>query len=116
MGHRMRFSWVAITIGGALAGVVLYLATCIHVQTKREDAFNSIQVGDTADSVVARFGSPSVRESPEKLFSRYASTRCQAPCVERFWFENRMALDLEAWSVSIGSDGKVVEKYHWVSP
>jgi hypothetical protein len=112
----MRFSWVTITVGGVLAVVFLYLATCIYIRTQCQHAFNSIDLGDTEDSVVARFGNPSVREDPEKLFSRYASTKCQAPCVERLWFENRMALDLEAWSVSLGSDGKVVEKYHWVSP
>jgi hypothetical protein len=74
-----------------------------------------------AGGLPGRFGGGAIRQSipregPEKAFSRYASTKCQAPCVERLWFENRMALDLEAWSVSIGSDGKVVEEYHSVSP
>jgi hypothetical protein len=54
-----------------VAVVFLYLATCIYVRTKRQDAFDSVNIGDTADSVVARFGNPSVREGPEKLFSRY---------------------------------------------
>ena len=94
----------------------LYLAACTYIHIKHQNAFDSINIGDTADSVMARFGNPSVREGPERLFSRYASAKCVSPCVERLWFENRLALDLEAWSVSLGSDGKVVDKYHWVSP
>jgi hypothetical protein len=80
------------------------------------EAFNSINEGDTAISVVEIFGEPSVREGPDKLFTRYGASRCQSPCAERLWFENRLALDLEAWSVSLGSDGRVVRKSHFVSP
>jgi hypothetical protein len=116
VGHRIRFGWVTIIIGGIVAVAFLYLAACLYIHIKRQSAFNSINIGDTADSVMARFGDPSVREGPERLFSRYASAKCVLPCVERLWFENRLALDLEAWSVSLGSDGKVIDKYHWVSP
>jgi hypothetical protein len=112
----MRIGWVPITVGGVVAVALLYMAACSYVRAKRQEAFNSVNVGDMATSVVARFGTPSVRERPEKLFPRYTSSRCQSPCVERLWFENRLALDLEAWSVSLESDGRVVEKYHWVSP
>jgi hypothetical protein len=105
-----------IAIGGVVAVALLYVATCLYVRAKRQEAFNSVSVGDMATSVVARLGTPSVREGPEELFPRYTSSGCRSPCVERLWFENRLALDLEAWSVSIGSDGRVVEKYHWVSP
>jgi hypothetical protein len=112
----MRFSWMTVTVGGVAATFFLYAVTCIYERAKRQEAFNSVSIGDSIDSVVMRFGDPSVRESPDKLFARYASTKCQPPCAERLWFENRLAFDLEAWSVSIGGDGTVVEKYHWVSP
>jgi hypothetical protein len=93
-----------------------YVATCLYINMKHQAAYDSVKVGDPADLVILRLGSPSVREDQEKLFSRYASSKCQPPCVERLWFENRLALDMEAWSVSLGDDGRVVEKYHWVSP
>lgn len=112
----MRLSWVAITSGTVVCVMTLYVATCLHTRTERQDAFDTVNVGDTVDSVIKRIGKPSVRETPEKLFARYASTKCDAPCSERLWFENRLAFDTEAWSVSIGADGRVVEKYHWVSP
>jgi hypothetical protein len=81
-----------------------------------QEAFNSVKIGDTEDFVISLFGNPSVREGPMKLFARYASSNCQLPCVERLWFENRLALDIEAWSISLGRDGRIAEKYHWVSP
>ena len=104
MDHRIRFGWVIIVIGGVLAVVLLYVAACVYVHMKRQNAFNSINIGDTAGAVIARFGNPSFREGPEKLFSRYATVKCEPPCVERLWFENRLALDLESWSVSLGSE------------
>ena len=112
----MRASWIPISVAVITAILLSYVGTCVFVKMRRQAAYDSVKIGDTADFVVARFGNPSVREGPEKLFARYASSKCQLPCAERLWFENRLTLDLEAWSVSLGSDGRVVEKYHWVSP
>jgi hypothetical protein len=76
-----------------------------------------VKIGDSADFVVALFNAPPVYETPEDPpFVRYASEKCKSPCVERLWFENRLELDIEAWSISLRSDGRVVDKYHWVSP
>lgn len=106
--------WIAVGATGLI--IVGYMATCLYVRAMRQSSFNSVKIGDQGETVIAQFGIPSVRETPDKPFLRYASTNCQAPCVERLWFENRLALDIEAWSVSLGNDGRVVEKYHWVSP
>jgi hypothetical protein len=114
---KERFAHVGWTAGGAIALIVLfYLATCLYVRTKRQWSYDSVKIGDTAEFVIGQFGIPSVKETPEKPFLRYASTECHVPCAERLWFENRLALDIEAWSVSLGNDGRVVEKYHWASP
>jgi hypothetical protein len=112
-----RFAHPGWIVVGAMALIIIsYVTTCLYVRAMRQSSFNSVEIGDKAESVIAQFGNPSVRETPDKPFLRYASTRCQIPCVERLWFQNRLALDIEAWSVSLGSDGRVVEKYHWVSP
>jgi hypothetical protein len=37
-------------------------------------------------------------------------------CVERLWFENRLGLDIEAWSIELDRGSRVVHKAHWVSP
>jgi hypothetical protein len=113
-GRFARAGWIA---AGATALIVLsYVTTYLVVRTMRQSSYDLVKIGDTAESVIARLGSPSVRETPEKPFLRYASTKCQMPCVERLWFESRLALDIEAWSVSLGNDASVVEKYHWVLP
>ena len=113
----MQTSWTVIVSLIIVAVLLSYVATCTHIQKAYETAFDAVRIGDTANSVVKAFGSPTVRENPEKLFSRYADTKCQTPCAERLWFENRLVpAGFEAWSVSLGRDDKVIGKYHWVSP
>ena len=94
---------------------VMYLSTCSYISEKRNTAFDSINVGDTEANVISKFGMPSVREKQGVLFRRYAITACQNPCVERLWFENGLTLYIEAWSVELGKDGRVIDKAHWVS-
>jgi hypothetical protein len=100
----------------AVISLLLYAGACVYIKIKRQAAYDAVKIGDTAGSVIAQLGSPSVKETSDKLFSRYASSKCQSPCTERWWFENRLAFDIEAWSVSIGNDGTVVGKDHWLSP
>lgn len=111
----MYLTWRTITIGMILV-LFLYGAVAFAVRTSRQRAFDTTVIGATSESVIERFGAPFVRERPDRPFGRYATSNCAPPCTERLWFENRLALDLEAWSVSIGSDGRVIDKYHWVSP
>lgn len=112
----MRFSKTEIAICALVGSPFFYVASCEHVSANRREAFDATKIGDSADAVQKRFGLPSVKERPEKPFTRYASKGCNTPCAERWWFENRMMLDIEAWSVSFSADGKVLAKYHWVSP
>jgi hypothetical protein len=66
----------------------------------RQAAYESVKIGDREDFVIARFGKPSIRETPGKVFSRYAASGCQALCAERLWFENRLALQLPFMELS----------------
>lgn len=50
------------------------------------------------------------------LFARYASQPCGGDCAERLWFENRLSLDTEAWSVELDKSGRVIKKSRWISP
>lgn len=95
---------------------VMYISTCTLVAKNKDRAFNLIKIGDTQSDVIRLLGNPSVREKTGALFTRYASQRCQSPCVERLWFENRLALDLEAWSIELAEGDRVIKKTHWVSP
>ena len=99
-----------------LLAVIFYVGICFFIATKREKAFDKVQVGNTESLVIDLLGEPSVREQQGVLFNRYATAPCLMPCVERLWFENRLALDVEAWSVELDQSRRVVNKYHWVSP
>ncbi len=79
-------------------------------------AFDSIEIAATQESVIKYLGEPSVLERQGILFSRYASHGCNDPCVVRLWFENRLSLDTEAWSVELDKEDRVIKKYHWMSP
>ena len=106
----------AVTIACVLLLLGLYPVSGIAIKKSREAAFETTKIGDSYDEVVGRFGSPSEIDGQGQVFTRYSDKPCELPCVKRLWFENRLFLDVEAWSVSFGKDDKVVEKYHWVSP
>lgn len=110
-------SWsttVMLTIGVVIA---VYIGVCAFVSHTRNKAFNLVQVGDTASAVIALFGTePSMREKQGILFARYATKPCSSPCVERLWFENRLSLVGEAWSIEIDQSGRVIDTSRWVSP
>ncbi|MEQ1591683.1 MAG: hypothetical protein ABL892_04755 [Thiobacillaceae bacterium] len=95
---------------------VLYVGACSHISNNRSKAFEAVKIGDTEETVINQFGSPSVREMPNVLFSRYATEPCINPCEMRLWFENRLTLDTEAWSVELDTNQRVIRKHHWVSP
>ena len=96
---------------------VLYLSTCSNISDRTTTAFDTIEVGDSEDDVVRVLGKPSVRERAEvPVFFRYASAGCVAPCNERLWYENRLGMVGEAWSIELGADRRVIHKSHWMSP
>lgn len=93
------------------------IGSCAFVSHTRNAAFESVQLGTSESDVLTLFGSkPSVREKPGVLFARYASEPCSASCVERIWFENRLSLDTEAWSIELDQDKRAIKKSHWMSP
>jgi hypothetical protein len=69
----MRLNWIATSIVVITVILMSYVATCVFIKMKRQAAYDSVKVGDAADLVILRLGSPSVREGQEKPFSRYAS-------------------------------------------
>ena len=106
---------VALLVIGAAS--VAGIGACSVKSHRRNSAFDAVQVGDTEANVIARFGTqPSFRERPGALFSRYASQPCGGECSERLWFENRLSLDTEAWSVELDKTRRVIKKSRWVSP
>lgn len=106
-----------ILLWGILLVPALYLSTCSYISHHRSTGFELVRTGDTEDLVIDKLGNPSVRErSGAKPFLRYASYGCVAPCAERLWFENRLSLDAEAWSVDLDANRRVIDKAKWISP
>lgn len=102
---------------GLVASPVVYVSSCSYLSHSRRAAFDAVVVGDSQETVARKFGSSVVIErSKGQPFLRYASQACTMPCVERWWLENRMALDTEAWSVEFDQEGRVVRKVTWSSP
>jgi hypothetical protein len=95
---------------------ILYVGSCEVLSERNAGAFDQIKVGMTRNMVKARFGMPSHVERPGALFVRYATSGCQNPCVERLWFENRFILGIEAWSVALDKNDRVIDKAYWSSP
>lgn len=96
---------------------LLYVSTCSMIATVKTRGFDKVNKGNTEQQVIEALGNPSVREKSGGVpFRRYTAYACEAPCVERFWFENRMGMDIEAWSVEFDGNGKVVSKSHLTSP
>lgn len=95
---------------------ILYLVSCSGLSASKSRAFDSIKIGDSRKAVIDVLGTPDVRELPETLFTRYASKPCGGVCRERLWFENKLSLGIEAWSVELDQDGHVIHKVHWHSP
>lgn len=114
---KVRSGVTAVALGIVGLLIVVGIGSCTYVSHARNRAFELVQVGDAESKVIDLFGAqPSVREQPGALFARYASVPCAKPCAERLWFENRLSLDIEAWSVELDTDRREIKKSRWVSP
>ena len=109
--------WLRVALLFMAATVVASVGACAFTSHSRNSAFDAVQLGDAEAAVIAHFGAlPSVREKPDAMFARYVSQPCGNECVERLWFENRLSLDTEAWSVTLDKNRRVIKKARWVSP
>lgn len=108
--------FVSILLGGMAVVVLAFVGSCSYVSYERSVAFEKVNLSDTEEEVAAAFGGrPSYSERGASVFNRYATQPCRPPCDFRIWYENRLSLDTEAWSIGIDQDGRVVEKTRWTS-
>ena len=94
---------------------LLYLATCFYINSRLSSGFVAVELGDSEEILVDKMGQPAIRTSTGVGVPRYGKG-CEAPCATRWWYENRLMLDLTAWSVDIDASGKVIHKTLWSSP
>ena len=97
--------------------ITSYIAACSYIHYDGKSAFKNVKIGDTEATVIRLFGSPSVRHKQGISYPLYASRPCEGNCVERLWFENKMAgPGIEAWTVELDSTGRVIDKGYYLFP
>ena len=112
----MRLSPGSVVGLSVLIMLVCWPVAAVTIRHIREADFGDVNVGDSYETVLQKMGTPPKIDAQGETLVRYTPHPCLAPCVKRLWYENRLMLDLEAWSISIDTSGKVVDKYEWMSP
>jgi hypothetical protein len=108
-----KLTVIGVTTLAVMASVI---GACAIKVNRYSAAFSQVKIGDMEETVLARFGEPSVRETGAKPFLLYATSPCTGPCAIRLWWEMPIVPGIEAWSVELGPGRKVIHTAHWVSP
>ncbi|QWT22271.1 hypothetical protein KPL74_09710 [Bacillus sp. NP157] len=117
--HARRLGVRCVQALGLLLAVGVTATVAISYGQGR--ALEATRAGGTEAAARASFWfSPEVETAdnagPAARFIDSATRRCTSPCVRRLWWVHPVLRDIEAWSVDIDGDGKVVDSYHWTSP
>lgn len=105
-----------IVMGVLMLLPALYVGSCSSVERQHEKAFAQVKEGDIEQQVIVVMGEPADRETPGNRLTKYGAPECQAPCVERLWYPNKLSLAGEAWSVDLDAAGHVMHTARIVSP
>jgi hypothetical protein len=116
LNKSTNFSGLRIALLSLSILIILYLSSCGYIAHSKNKSFDLIKMGDSEQDVILEMGNPTVREKGDVLFSRYASKKCQGTCSERFWYENRLSFDTQAWSIDLNKENRVINKSRWISP
>lgn len=95
---------------------ILYFSSCVAISKIKMRSFEEVKIGDSESAVIDKLGTPGFRSADERAYTRYESSGCNDPCKERLWYENKLSLDIEAWSVDLDNDKRVIHKAHFTSP
>lgn len=105
------------TLMWGLAGLFLaYVAGCSAISAWHSHALASVPVGASRAEVLRALGCPDVVEHAGVPLARYASSGCSGRCAQRWWYENRLGLDTEAWSIELDASDRVLATSRWTSP
>ncbi|CCP16918.1 hypothetical protein predicted by Glimmer/Critica [Stenotrophomonas maltophilia RA8] len=105
------------TLMWGLGGLfVAYVAGCSAISAWHSRALASVPVGAGKAEVLRALGQPDVVEHAGVPFTRYASSGCSGRCAQRWWYESRLGLDTDAWSVKLDASDRVLTTSRWTSP
>jgi hypothetical protein len=105
-------------VGIAVIGTYLLAVVCIG--WAQGHAINALAIGDTETRARELFWFTPGEETPAHTGPARgwttSGTRCTLPCVRRLWWVHPLLPDLEAWTVDLNDQGKVIASYRWSSP
>jgi hypothetical protein len=118
---RLAFANRRFEVGALLMWVivlipVIYVSACSYRSHSVNTAFDSIQAGDTEAVVRSAMGQLLARETKGGARGVPFSNGCKDRCAEIWWYENRLALDGESWSITFDDHHRVIDKFAWHSP
>ncbi len=91
---------------------VLWLAFALLREHQIPREHESVRIGASEAEVISIMGKPSWSEPCGKSFGAP-----QPGCAKEFIYKSPFAPALPGyWSISFNKDGKVMDKYHYVSP
>ncbi|MGN6482702.1 hypothetical protein [Luteibacter sp.] len=117
---RKTFAIRVVQATGLL--VAIYVLAVIAISHAQRRALDETRVGVSEQSARSSFwftpGVEIAASSDAGAGGAFTTpdSRCKSPCVRRLWWIHPLLPDMEAWTVDLDSDGKVVKTYHWSSP
>jgi hypothetical protein len=96
------------------AALVLWAIADIARASRIPKHFEQIAIGDSRDRVLELMGKP---KTIEKCGEPFGGKTSNPGCKEDYLFASPFAPFVpEYWSVSLDDSGRVINKYHYVSP
>lgn len=116
-----RASWIRWLLGVSLAVATILVASQVYLHFRYTAAYAEVHKGDSYESVVQRFGTPSLEEpcprfDPQRrpgidLSSFYSD------CAKRIWYRYALSYaDFGAWLIEFDEHNRVSDKEFVISP
>lgn len=107
---------ILLTIGIALFASVLFV---VKRNSMLAQGYKDICKGDPEARVVTILGEPKrVTGAPDHVAwdTEITLKANQAECVKEYWYTALFSFCGESWTIGFDNNGKVVSKYHYISP
>ncbi len=106
------------TVVAAALAVSSYLGYGLWLGHSRASGYERVERGDPEERVIGLLGRPDrTTGRPENVSWDEADIRTNAgECVRECWYADPITICGEEWTVGFDTRGRVVSKYHYVSP
>jgi hypothetical protein len=108
-----KLKYIAIVIVAlAVTGLVLPI---LRIKLL-EQHYNQVEKGQSKESVEARLGKPAeIKRCTENIWwDAQFLKKNKGECQEEFWYYSHITPEM--WTIGFDENGRVISKYHYVSP